>query len=56
MFVPLGRKCYLQIVNHLVNRLALGQDMINGLDLWREGLQEGLSVLSAVGSSEGVGP
>ena len=35
-----------------MNRLALGQDMISGLDLCREGLQEGLSVLSAV---EGLG-
>lgn len=36
---------YLQIVSHLVNRLALGQDIISGLDLWRERLQEGLSLL-----------
>ena len=27
---------YLQIVSHLVNRLALGQNIISGLDLWKE--------------------
>lgn len=43
---------YLQIVSYLVNRLALGQDIISGLDLWRERLQEGLSLLFEL---EGMG-
>lgn len=37
---------YLQSVNHLVNRPALGQDIRSGLDLRKEGLQEGLSLFS----------
>lgn len=39
---------YLQIVNYLVNRLTLGQDIIRAWTNGGEGPQEGLPLLSGV--------